>query len=456
MVARDHSTAIDVTLYEASARVGGIVETVRQQDFVVECGPDSWVTEKPWAESLARELGLEAELLPSNDKGRRTYIAQHGRLDALPDAMRMMVPADLAALDDSSLFSPEAKQSYCNEPSRAAELRRTTLLARGEDADESVAAFVERHFGAEVTATVAGPLLAGVFGGDIHQLSARALLAPFVAMEQAHGSLITALQQRRQRPSGSVFTTLRSGLGTLIDRLSQSLPAGCVRLNSPVNSMTPHGGSWLLESPAGTEQYDALLLATPLDQTRALLSRQPLSAAQEAAGCLPVNASSSLIAALGYSGAAAAAVTIPPGFGLLNGPGAEEQALLACTFVHQKFMHRVPQQGVLLRAFFGSAGADTLSAQSDDTIAAVARTQLARLLGPLPAAADLTVVRRWPRSLPQYTVGHLTRMRRFAACIASIPGISVTGNAYHGVGLPDLVRDATEAARQIAQEAAES
>jgi protoporphyrinogen/coproporphyrinogen III oxidase len=446
---RDHAHTCEVTLYEASDRLGGIVETVREGGFTVECGPDSWVTEKPWAAALARELGLGGELLHSNDRRRRTYIAQDHTLAALPDGMRMMVPTDLDALDRSLLFSAGAKQAYRAEPIRAAKLRTAALAARGADADESVAAFVERHFGLEVTATVAGPLLAGVFGGDIHQLSARALLAPFVAMEQEHGSLVAALKQREPASAGSVFTTLESGLGTLVDRLHGALPAACVQLNAPILSIEPARHGWTLRTRLERQRYDALLLATPLDTTRKFLRDMPLHPAREAAACLPADASSSLIVALGYTGAAAGSLSLPEGFGLLVADGSH--SLLACTFMHQKFAHRVPPGGVLLRAFFGNAAADAWSAESDAAVIDEARTQLIRLLGALPAQVDLALVRRWPRSLPQYAVGHLPRMRHFHACLSALPNLAVAGNFDRGVGLPDLIRDATAAAHRLAQ-----
>ncbi len=200
----------DFVLYEASPRLGGIVETVRQDGFVIECGPDSWVTEKPWARELAIELGLESEIIPSNDVRRRTYLLEGDQLIPMPDGMRMMVPTDLEAIATSPLFSEEARQAYREEPLRAAELK-AFAAARSPDEDESVASFVERHFGAEVAEKIAGPLLAGVFGGDIRQLSAGAVMAPFVAMEREHGSLVLALQQRRENDEGrrSVSTSLK-------------------------------------------------------------------------------------------------------------------------------------------------------------------------------------------------------------------------------------------------------
>ena len=157
--ARKSGAAIDWQLYEASDRFGGIVETVRQDGFVLEQGPDAWVTEKPWARELAIELGLEAELIFSNDATRKTYILIDGRLQPIPDRMRMMVPEDLATLEDSPLFSDSARKAYAAELTRADELRASALAE-----DESVAAFVQRHFGEEVLAKIAAPLLSGVFG----------------------------------------------------------------------------------------------------------------------------------------------------------------------------------------------------------------------------------------------------------------------------------------------------
>ena len=219
----------DFVLYESSPRLGGIVETHRPQGsnagFVIECGADSWVTEKPWARELAIELGLEAEILPSNDAHRRTYLLQDGKLIPMPDGMRMMVPTDLEAIAESPLFSEEARRAYREEPSRAEELK-AFAAARSADEDESVATFVQRHFGSEVTEKIAGPLLAGVFGGDIRKLSASAVMANFVKMEREHGSLILGLRKHsRDGKSQPVFTSLRSGLQSLIEGMAAIIPA---------------------------------------------------------------------------------------------------------------------------------------------------------------------------------------------------------------------------------------
>jgi protoporphyrinogen/coproporphyrinogen III oxidase len=447
---RDYVDSCEFTLFEASNRLGGIVETVRTDGFTIECGPDSWVTEKPWTEQLVRELGLTAELLPSNDGERRTYIAQAGSLIPLPNAMRMMVPTDLDAVRTSPLFSEAAKQAYMAEPARAAELRAMALLDRGSDVDESIAEFVRRHFGDEVVKTVAWPLLAGIFGGDIEMLSARTLLGPFVALEAQYGSLIAGLQQASRTASAPVFTTLACGLDILVNRLFQSLPSTSIKLSSPVLALHPLAAGWAVETNYGRESFDCVLIATPLDTTRQLLASLPLPKAQRAAGMLPADAASGLVVALSYTARTQPTPVIPKGFGFLVAvnPGGDRN-LLACTFLHQKFPRRSPAGATLLRAFFASSAADSLSKLADEQIADAARDQLVTILGPLPEHADVTVVRRWPHSLPQYEVGHLARMAEFETCVSALPGIGIAGNALRGVGLPDLIRDATQAAHAL-------
>lgn len=437
--------AVECVLFEAGPRLGGTVETERRDGFVMECGPDSWVTEKPWARELAGELGLADEVIASNDGIRRTYLLWGGRLVALPGSMRMMVPVDLEAVADSPLFSETARQAYRREPERAAELKAAALP---EGRDESVASFVRRHFGDEVTRTVAAPLLAGVFGGDVERLSVRAVMEPFVQMEREHGSLILALQKRSAKqggPRSSVFTTLKSGLGSFVEAMARELSPETVKLRTPVEGIARAGGRWRVRTAGGAEEFDALLVATPAHATRKLL--EPVDA--EAAALLEMEASSAAVVALGFDRERGRGVEIPEGFGYLAPPQeAGEDSLLACTFVNQKFGHRAPEGGVLLRAFFGNRAAGKLMGLPDETVMARAREQMALALGELPEPVH-AVVRRWPVSLPQYGVGHLDRMRELEGRVARLPGLGLLGNAYYGVGLPDLMRRARESARSV-------
>lgn len=432
-LARKRGAPIDWHLYEATDRLGGIIETTRHStpegDFILEGGPDGWVTEKPWARELAIELGLEDQLLFSNDATRKTYILLNGALQPIPDRMRLMVPEDLNALDGSPLFSASAKAAYAAELERAAELHATA-----PDTDESIASFVLRHFGEEVLTTLAAPLLSGVFGGDVHNLSVRAVMPQFVAMEREHGSLIAALQlhaKHRQQEPQPIFTSMRRGIASLPDALISRLP--------PQRLHTAHNIQRLDEL-----QSDHILLATSLDATRLLL--KPIHPRVPA--LLPTDASSAILAAFAWPADLALTFTIPPGFGFLVPKASADNQLLACTFVDQKFPHRAPAGARILRAFFGGRSADTLSSQPDTTISEAALTELCGILGPIPEPT-FTTLRRLPRSLPQYAVGHLDRIAQLESLVAQIPGLHLLGNAYRGVGLPDLIRDARATARSL-------
>lgn len=438
---------VEFTLFEASGRLGGIVETVHREGFVIECGPDSWVTEKPWARELAVELGLEDQIIGSNDQWRRTYVQQGSQrfpqLVPIPDGMRMMVPGKWGPLLESPLFSWQARLAYLREPKRAEELK-----AAAPAGDESVADFVRRHFGEEVTSTVAGPLLAAVFGGDIAQLSVRAVMPAFVRMEAEQGSLVQAFQKRAQINSESIFTTLVTGLGTLIDRMVARLPAAGLRLHQPVLRMEAAQGGWRITTASGSEQFDAVVLATPPNVTGALLKPAGDTGARMA-DLLPSQATSAIVVALAFAPEQAARLRVPRGFGfVVPAVKTEEHPLLACTFVEQKFSGRVPPGAALLRGFFGGHTGGALLDETDEKLIERTRSQLARVLGPLPQTME-TVVRRWPLSMPQYAVGHLDRMAELESMVQATPGLHVVGNAYHGVGLPDLIFQGRATARSI-------
>jgi oxygen-dependent protoporphyrinogen oxidase len=514
--------AVECRLFEANTRLGGIIETHHENGFTIECGPDAWVTEKPWARELAVELGLEQQLIASNDARRKTYIFQSKKLVAIPEGMRLMVPRDLEALHGSPLFSDAAKQAYAREPEQAEELKRSSPKQ-----DESVAEFVRRHFGDEIVETLAAPLLSGIFGGDIDLLSVHAVMPQFVEMEREFGSLILGLRARGEASNPTlsaknaermghpgIFTSLKDGLQTLIDAMEATLPAEWIKIGCEVQEIVREASEWRVCSSSPTLSaknaekmghpdqdesiFDAVIVATPAEMTRELL--WPLD--QRAAELLEMDASSAVIVALGFSSPTLSAknaekmghpvFTVPEGFGFLISPiknlsgkrrdaeqGIEpvnmdppfqgdqethpdpgpvtegddcvlkdQMSLLACTFVNQKFDHRVPEGGTLLRAFFGGAAGEQLLGESDAALIARAHAELTRTLGPLPEAS-VKLVRRWPRSLPQYAVGHLERMHELDARVATIPGLKLIGNAYWGVGLPDLIRDGRAAAREL-------
>jgi oxygen-dependent protoporphyrinogen oxidase len=387
----------------------------------------------------------------------------------MPDRMRMMVPEDLATLEGSTLFSQTAREAYANELQRADELRNTA-----PPEDESVASFVRRHFGDEVLKKIAAPLLSGVFGGDVEKLSVQAVMPAFVAMEREHGSLIAAVQakikSRGDKPQQPIFTSLREGVGSLIEALVAQLPPERLHLNRSALSLKRERNLWCLRTSKGTsgkskKHFHHIFIATPADATRTLI--EPLD--PQTSALIPQQASSAVLAAFAWPPEVAATFAIPPGFGFLvpqpgTNPGAPgpdsrtwvstEPQLLACTFVDQKFPHRSPEGSRIIRVFFGGNSHEAFAAKSDAEGATTALTQLQKILGPLPTpVAALTTVRPWPRSLPQYEVGHLDRIAALDARIATLGGLTLLGNSYRGVGLPDLIRDARAAAQMIVENA---
>lgn len=446
-LAQNNGAPVRFTLLEASSRLGGTVETetieLPSGKFIIECGPDGWVSEKPWAAELANELGIGDDIVPSNDALRRTYLLRDGSLLPLPEGMRMMVPTSEAAIHENPLLSDAARQAYLAEPGRAEELR---TLAANDSSDISVADFVRRHFGDEVTRTLARPLLAGIFGGDIERLSAAAVMPALIALEREHGSLILGLRAKgTSSGSSSIFTTLRPGLGSLIDALraaiEPTLSQNSLRLREAALSIRRAAPHWVVTTSSEEITADALVLATPAHITRSLL----VSVDSELAELHEIPSSSAVIVGLAFE----EPLELPQGFGfLVEHPQARfDPSFLATTFLHQKYPHTAPPDSSLLRVFFGGPDFSD-SDEADEAWSERALAQL-RLLWPRLPSPSATLVHRWPHSLPQYEIGHRARIAAIFERGEHLPALTLLGNAYRGVGIPDLIRDSRAATRSL-------
>jgi oxygen-dependent protoporphyrinogen oxidase len=454
--ARAAGEVVDYTLFEAGPRLGGSIASEIVNGAVLERGPDSFLTEKPAAAELCRELGLGDALMPSNDANRRTYIVVHNRLVPLPDGLMFLVPTKLIPTALTRLFSLGTKARM------ALELLHRPRPAQG---DESVAALVERHFGTEAVDRLAGPLLSGIYGGDASELSAQAVLPRLVEMERKYGSLTRGMlaahrEMRRQArapvqkvKSGgtAIFTSLRCGMQQLVDSIVARLDPASIKLNAPVSAILKAGDGWRVETgegPQSAHSFDAILVATQAWAAGALLSRVDSVVADDLAA---IPYSSSVTVNLVYDESRIGA--LPEGFGFLV-PASEGRDLLACTFVHRKFMGRTPPGKAVLRAFLGGMKNEALLAESDAALVAVVRRELSEILGAKtldPAAEpEHTQVTRWRRAMAQYSVGHKERMVRISARVAALPGLRLAGNAYDGIGIPDCIRLGRQAARELA------
>ncbi len=430
--ARRNGAPLEWTLFEKSERLGGVIQTGQRDGYVLEAGPDSFLSAKPDASSLCRDLGLGDQFISSKDSERKTYILVKGRLVPLPDGLEFMVPTRVWPMATTRLFSLGAKLRM------AAERFGSGTCQNG---DESVGSFVRRHFGQEMVDRVAEPLLAGVYGGDAERLSMRAVLPRFVEMEREHGSLVRAsLQARKARAqSGStpqpLFTSLRNGMQQITDALIAALPASSLRLRQPVTALQRDGG-WKTESG---EKFDHVLLAVPAPVSSSLLKPLQVEVAEMLAHIQYTSSSAVLLAC--------EAVELPLGFGFLV-PGAEGRKLLACTFVHRKFPHRTPDNGILLRCFFSSARMPDLVAHSDDDLQDLAQKELNSILG-LKLQPRFMQTFRSSIAMPQYEVGHLERVARIESLLGEMPGLQITGNSLYGIGVPDCIKSGRQAAEKI-------
>ena len=436
---RRRGSEVEYTLYESSSRFGGVLRTEHIHGCVVEAGPDSFLTEKPWAADLARALGLGDQLIGSNDATRKTYILTHGRLVEMPDGLMFMVPTKILPTGMSPLFSWKTKLRITQEmfhPPRAA------------DHDESVAAFIERHYGSEMVDRLADPLLSGVYGGEAANLSVRAVLPRFVEMERMHGSLGRGMLAARKKmrswknSAPPIFTSLKNGMQTLADAIVAQLTPTSLRINTTAAAIEPQAASWLVSAGMQSDVFDAVILALPAGAASSLLR---MAGPELSAELAAIGYTSSITVALGFD--KDVRQTLPPGFGFLV-PRSEGKRILAATFVHNKFPHRAPEDRALLRCFFAGKNAEDVWPLADDQIVAIVRHELQEILG-LRADPLFTRVYRWKSAMAQYNVGHLDRLDRIERLRQKLPGLALAGNAYRGIGVPDCVRSGTDAVKQL-------
>ncbi|MGD0347103.1 MAG: protoporphyrinogen oxidase [Terracidiphilus sp.] len=423
--ARAAGAAVEYTLFEERPRLGGSLASEIVGGAVLERGPDSFLTEKPAAAELCRELGLGDELIPSNDAARKTYIVTRNRMVALPDGLMFLVPTKLVPTAMTRLFSVRTKIRMGLE-----------LLhpPRPSEGDESVAALVERHFGQEAVDRLADPLLSGIYGGDATQLSAQTVLPRLVEMETKYGSLTRGMlaahrKMRAMAKSSSnganrgaaIFTALRGGMRQLVDAIAARLDGGSVRTATTVSGIEKTAQGWRVATGAGSDDFDALIMAAPAWIAGELLAPVDAALGSELSG---IPYSSSITVNLMYDEAKIGA--LPEG----------------------------PPGKAIFRAFLGGMKRDDLLAESDEALVAVVRREMREILGAKTIGAEVepefAQVTRWPRAMAQYAVGHKARMQRVNARLAALRGLRLAGNAYDGIGVPDCIRLGRKAARELA------
>jgi oxygen-dependent protoporphyrinogen oxidase len=437
-VARERGTALDLTLIEARDRLGGTIASERVDGFLVEAGPDSFLSEKPWALALCRRLGVEHRLVRTDDRFRKVFVWHRGRLHPLPDGFQLLAPTALRPFATSSLFSLPGKLRMALD----------LVLPRGGGDDESLGAFVRRRLGAEALERVAQPLVAGIYTADPDELSLAATMPRFLELERRDRSVILGLRRALRRApltgtSGarwSLFVTFAGGMEELVTTLAARLPAGAAVLKQRVSALQRAGNRWRVATYEGSAfEADRVILATEAHAS-ARLARYldpPLATLLE-----EIPYASAATVSLGYRRA-----DVPhalDGFGFVV-PRAEGRALLAGTFSSVKYPGRAPEGHVLIRGFLGGMLNAAILAEDDGGLVARARAELREALR-ITAEPVLTRLHRWPASMPQYHVGHLARVETIERLAAALPGLALAGGAYRGVGIADCVRAGETAA----------
>jgi oxygen-dependent protoporphyrinogen oxidase len=450
---QEQGLPLDVLLLEAGDRLGGVIRTRRQSGFLLEEGPDSMITDKPWGRALAERIGLGQRLVGTQDEHRRSFVVRDGKLEPTPEGFYLLAPSMMLPLAMSRIFSPMGKARMAMD---------LFLPRRSGGGDESVGSFVTRRLGREALDRMAQPMVAGIYGADPGTLSLKATFPRFLQMEAEHGSVIRGMwSSRRGRGSGGqraggngaasgarygLFVSFDDGLQVLTEALAARLPAGASRTGARVTAVHPiasgaHAG-WRVATPAFEVECGALIIALHAPDAAPLVRPfDPQLAAQ--------------LASIGYNTAATVSMAFREedvahrmdGFGFVV-PAIEGLSIMGCTFCHRKYPGRSPAHHALLRAFWS----DESTRLTDDDLVARTLLDFSRLLG-IRSSPLLAHVSRWPLSMPQYTVGHLDQVGEIEARAGTHPGLALAGNAYRGIGIPDCVRSGESAAEAIAAQA---
>ena len=430
--AKQAGLSLRITLVERQERLGGVIRTDQIDGFVVEGGPDSFLSTKPWAMELCRELGM-AERLQGTYGQRRVYVMRQGNLIKIPDGLKMMVPTKAGEVIRSSLLTPLGKLRMGLE---------LVLPRRHSGGDESVRSFASRRFGREVYERLIEPLMAGIYGGDGNRLSLQATLPIWYEWERRYRSLTRAALANRSggNDSGSVFVTLKGGLSDLVRTLVEAMQEVEIRTNASIAEVSRGRSSFTLITEDGEEfNAQAVIIAAPAYAASSMLSQTDSELAQELNA---IEYSSSATVSLAYR---KADVKHPlDGHGYLI-PRQEGKRALACTWTSEKFPHRAPDGHILLRIFFGQMEGGSLESDPDDLLLKAAQDELDETLG-LRAEPLFARVFRSPRALPQYNLGHLRRVDVIRRRLDQTPGLSLAGAAYGGVGIPDCIYSGQRAA----------
>jgi oxygen-dependent protoporphyrinogen oxidase len=441
LLARARAAALEaeIVVFEAAKRPGGNVWTDEAGGYRIEHGPEGFLDSAPRTLALAAQLGLAGRLVGASPAAEARFIYADGRLHR--------VPSTPLALLVSGLLSVPARLRVLAEP----------FQPRGTAHDESVWAFAARRLGPEAADRLIGAMVAGVYAGDPASLSMPAAFPQLFALEREYGSLTRALVARRRRakrqpapgskhpntggPTGPAgrLTSFAGGLRELIEALAQAL-GDRLHLETPVRDLRRAGSRWRVSAGSAEVDCDRIIITTPPWHAADLTSSVDLDLAQALAAIPPAPVTA---VALGFRAADLSGINLE-GFGFLA-PAGQGLRILGCLWSSSIFPNRAPEGRILLRVLVGGARDPEAASYDDDQLMDVVRADLSRAMG-LDAEPELIRIYRFPRAIPQYTLGHLDRLRTIQQRLARLPGLYLHGSGYRGISLNDCIRLAPEVA----------
>jgi oxygen-dependent protoporphyrinogen oxidase len=443
-LAKKNNVPLELNILEAGKKAGGTLSTVEKDGFLMEEGPDCFITEKPAGIELVKRLEMEWQLMRTNADLKQSFILKEDKLHPIPEGFYLLAPSRLMPLMTTPLLSPLGKLRAAMEP---------FIRVRRDPQDESVGAFVRRRLGNEVLESLAQPLIGGVYNADPDDLSLNACMPRFKEMEVKYGSLLRAMAARRldkqAQVSGarySLFVTLQKGMQSLTDALVRNIPVESLWLNAPVQSLkAAENGTWTVETNDRSQETDAVVLALQPSKMAPLLC--PLEKEWEKLlERVPAHDSATLN--LGFR---REDVDHPlDGFGFVV-PAREKKLLVGCTFSSQKFFGRAPHGFVLLRAFLGEEAVMTFKESGKKELIARVFDELQPILGLRnePVIDHLAV---FNSAMSYFRPGHLSQASRIEQKASEFKGLYLAGNGFKGVGIPDCIASGQTAAEKIFQD----
>ncbi|WP_059172936.1 protoporphyrinogen oxidase [Bacillus sp. FJAT-27445] len=439
--ARERNLPVEVVLVEASHRLGGKMQTVVKDGFIIERGPDSFLARKTSMSRLAAEVGMADELV-SNSTGK-SYVLVNERLHPMPGGSIMGIPTEVAPFITTGLFSIPGKM-------RAAADFILPKSPAGKD--QPLGHFFRRRLGDEVVENLIEPLLSGIYAGDIDQMSLMSTFPQFYQVEQKYRSLILGMKKTTPaaakqpatpaKSKGGGFLTFRTGLQSFVDAIESKLDPNSVLKGYKVRNIVKEDGYYEINLLNGEPIIaDCVISAVPHHVAQSIFSEYPFFDPLKG---MP----STSVATVAMAFPESAIKKDIEGTGFVVSRNAD-YTITACTWTHKKWAHAAPQGMALLRCYVGRAGDDTVVDLSDDKIARIVLEDLNKTME-ITESPEFVVISRWKDSMPQYTVGHRQRLETLRGLISEeLPGVYLAGASYEGVGLPDCIDQGEAAVRDV-------